>query len=58
MNNAIGDLNYKITGKKIEFSEVNLENQNGFEGGANDLILDEVEEEFENNDKNIIKFIN
>ena len=56
MNNAIGDLNYKITGKKIEFSEVNLENQNGFEGGANDLILDEVEEEFENNDKNIIKF--
>ena len=57
MNNAIGDLNFRITGERNEFSDIKVEIQNDL-AGANDMILDEVEEDFENKDKNIIKFEN
>ena len=55
MNNAIGDLNFRITGERNEFSEIKVENQNDFEGGANDMILQEGDDELKNEDQ-MIKF--
>ena len=55
MNNALGDLKFRLTGEKNEFSELQLENQNDFEGGANDMILQEGDDELKNEDK-MIKF--
>jgi hypothetical protein len=56
MNEAIGNLNYRITGEKNEFSELNVGNHNDFEVGANDMILQEGEDEPKNEDQIMIKF--
>ena len=55
MNNAIGDLKFRLTGERNEFSEIKVENQNDFEGGANDMILQEGDDELKNEDQ-MIKF--
>ena len=59
MNMAIGDLNFRLTGKKTDFSEINLDDHNDFDQGAGNMILEEVNEEpkIENQNQNqMIKF--
>jgi hypothetical protein len=55
MNKAIGDLKFQLTGKKSEFSGIILDEHEPFNVGAENMILDEANEEV-NNENQMIKF--
>ena len=56
MNMAIGDLKYRLTGKKSEFNEINFDGPKGLDVGAEDMILQEDEEAKNENENLMIKF--